>query len=205
MRWIDGCGWMAIVAGLLLVGCTGIPMRSEAPSGGALSTGERAVAEQTYRKALEQIRRGRQVDGEKALIGMTHHWPAFSGPFANLGLIYLRRGDVAKAAPMLEKAVVLTPGNGAAWNALGLVRRQKGDFKGAEQAYRRAIAAAPEDPDGHRNLGILYDLYLDRPKAALTAYRACQRLMGGQDKEMARWIAVTERRVSTQVAGRERR
>jgi len=194
---------MLACAVLLLTACAGTPTRTGEPIS-ALGKREGAIAEQSYKAAIDQMQQGRFAGAEKTLLEMTRRWPMLSGPYANLGLIYLRQGDPAKAEPVLSKAVAVNPKNGAAWNALGLVRRGKGDFEGAEQAYRQAISAAPESAEAHRNLGILYDLYLDRPKEALAEYRSCQRLTQDDDKALSQWIAVVEKRVKTGVAGRTR-
>lgn len=46
--------------------------------------------------------------------------------------------------PILEKAVALCPEHAAAWNNLGLVYEQEGQFDKAEQAYRQALEYRPD-------------------------------------------------------------
>ena len=59
----------------------------------------------------------------------------------------------------------------------------------ARAAYERAIAADPALADAECNLGILLDLYLDDPAAALPHYERYQALAGDADKRAAAWLA----------------
>ncbi|MGH8263721.1 MAG: hypothetical protein ACRET4_09590, partial [Steroidobacteraceae bacterium] len=45
-----------------------------------------------------------------------------------------------------------------------------------------------------RNLGVLYDLYLQMPGKALPLYQKYQELSGGADKQVAEWIKDVSRR-----------
>ncbi len=51
--------------------------------------------------------------------------------------------DVERA---LEGCVAAAPDNAKAWYDLGILRERRGDAAGAEQAFRRALAAKPDDP-----------------------------------------------------------
>lgn len=64
-----------------------------------------------------------------------------------------------RAIELYQRAVVLNPDFGAAWNNLGsaLARRAgEMDRLGAQQAYQRAASLLPTDPAPNRNLGTLY-------------------------------------------------
>ncbi|MFQ5633904.1 MAG: type IV pilus biogenesis/stability protein PilW [Gammaproteobacteria bacterium] len=71
-----------------------------------------------------------------------------------LGVGYLRQGDLQSAQAKLEKAVELDSDNVPAQRFLGLVYERLGDSRGAEKHYRRAVALAPGDPDALNSLGI---------------------------------------------------
>ena len=64
-----------------------------------------------------------------------------------LGVGYLREGNLEAAQSKLEKAVDQDPDLIAAHTALALVYERLGDIEGAEREYRRAIDMAPRDPD----------------------------------------------------------
>lgn len=71
-----------------------------------------------------------------------------------LGVGYLRQGDLKAAQGKLEKAVELDPDNVTAHRALGLVYEQLGDIDGAERYYRRAVSLAPNDPEALNSLAV---------------------------------------------------
>ena len=61
--------------------------------------------------------------------------------------------------------------------------------------YRKALAADEGHVNSHRNIAILYEIYLgDKPKA-LQHYRRYLELVGGEQREVTLWIADLERRV----------
>lgn len=84
-----------------------------------------------------------------------------------------------------------------AFNTEGIALRQQGDFGAAEQAYLAALAASEDDAAAHRNIGILYDLYLGMPDKAVFHYRRYQALTEPGNREVAGWIADLERRQLT--------
>lgn len=74
-------------------------------------------------------------------------------------------------------------------NQLGIAYRRAGRFADARAAYERAIAADPALADAECNLGILLDLYLDDPAAALPHYERYQALAGDADARVGAWLA----------------
>lgn len=74
-------------------------------------------------------------------------------------------------------------------NQLGIAYRKSGRFADARAAYERAIAADPALAEAECNLGILFDLYLDDPAAALPRYERAQALAADADAKVAAWLA----------------
>jgi len=74
-------------------------------------------------------------------------------------------------------------------NQLGIAYRKAGRFADARAAYERAIAADPTLADAECNLGILLDLYLDDPAAALPHYERYQSLAAEADPKVTAWVA----------------
>ena len=56
---------------------------------------------------------------------------------------YLKKGDPAAAADILEQVVETAPGFATAWFALAVIREQHGDGDGAVAAFRAASDADP--------------------------------------------------------------
>lgn len=71
-----------------------------------------------------------------------------------LGIGYLRQGDLRKAQAKLEKSIADDDTNATAFSALGLVYERLGDDAGAEEKYRRAVRLAPDNPDVLNSLAI---------------------------------------------------
>jgi Flp pilus assembly protein TadD len=70
----------------------------------------------------------------------------------------------------------------------------------AREAYEGAAMLDPADPLPALNLGVLLDLYLGDPAAALSEYKRYLALAGGLDTQVVSWV--TEVRVR---AGQEAR
>jgi predicted TPR repeat methyltransferase len=63
---------------------------------------------------------------------------------------YLKQGDPAAAAEVLEQVVETAPAFATAWFALAVIREQMGDQAGAVAAFEAASGADPEDYHGAR-------------------------------------------------------
>lgn len=74
-------------------------------------------------------------------------------------------------------------------NQLGIAYRRAGRFADARAAYERAIAADPTLVDAACNLGILLDLYLDDPAAALPHFERSLAPGADADPKLAAWVA----------------
>jgi tetratricopeptide (TPR) repeat protein len=145
-----------------------------------------------FNEALQMMREKRLQEAEAAFATLSIDAPQYSGPWANLGIIYAKSNRREQALAALSKATSLNDRNAVAWNWLGLVQRELGDRSKAEQAYLRALAVKPDYALPHLNLGILYDTYLSRPQDALAHYRQYQKLAGKEDLRIVAWIAEIE-------------
>jgi len=65
--------------------------------------------------------------------------------YNNLGAEALLDGDVQEARRLIEIASSIAPTFPKALNNLGVIRARTGDTAGAEEAYRRALAAEPDN------------------------------------------------------------
>ena len=146
-----------------------------------------------YAKALAALKANQLQDAETALlVSTTRDYPKDTGPHTNLGIVYARTNRRAQAKASFDRAVAIDDDNAIAWNWLGVIAREGGDYPGAERYYRRALEADSRYAAAHLNLGILYDQYLKRPAEALAAYRRYVNLIGKEDLRTAVWIAELE-------------
>ena len=170
-----------------------------------------ASVQRDYQSAIARMDANDDVAAASQFEEFLVSYPGYSAAYVNLAIIYeeLERPDDADA--MLEKAKDLIPGYVKALNQEGLIKRRRGDFQGAQQAWLEAVDSDPEFADGWYNLGVLYDIYLRDYPAAIQAYERYQELYideqlqpGGElaadivaepDKQVVGWIADVERRI----------
>jgi tetratricopeptide (TPR) repeat protein len=151
----------------------------------------RAISQ--FNQALALLAAGKNQDAELELKTLALGFPDYPAPHVNLGLLYLRNGQLPDAEKEFKAAVERGP-EPRALDGLGLVYRRTGRFPDAEKSYQAAIAADPTYAAAYRNLGVFYDLYLQSPERALPVYQKYQELSGGADKQVAEWIKDVTRR-----------
>lgn len=142
--------------------------------------------------ALEAEDLGR---AEGLLNRVTELQPELSGPWVNLGQVYLAGERAVEARAAFERAIAANPTNCAAYNQLGVLARQQGELGAAERSYLACIERNPDFPQVYLNLGILYELYLGRLPQALEAYRTYQSLVDMEDTRVKGWVLDLERRL----------
>ncbi len=75
---------------------------------------------------------------------------------SNLGLALYERGDLRRAAQVLERALELNAHYARTWNNLGLVYEAMAQYGRAESAYQQAIDIEAERAGFRANMGRLY-------------------------------------------------
>lgn len=154
----------------------------------------RAQAEQDYIMALGVMRNGKPKHALRLLTAFVKAYPHYSGPYANLGIIFQQMGEFEKAEASYKKSVELKPDNTVVYNRLGMLYREMGQFDKSELAYLNALKYDSSYAEAYVNLGILYDMYMHQPKKALLYYSRYQKMVDGRDEQVAIWIADLERR-----------
>ena len=159
---------------------TNAPLSSEIEE--QFNHGVRAMYDQNFDKA------------EEIFLKMTQSYPTLSGPFANLGSVLTTKKDYASAELAFMRALELNKQNPEIYNQLGLMYRQSGQFNKALEIYKQGLESTPENPNLLRNIGILLELYLGTPEAALEYY---QRYLETKpnDKQVQIWIADLSQRI----------
>ncbi len=191
---------------LLTVGCSGMTTTPQQQSDDGNTASRAAARPQAsdsknpkLSKALQSIHRlykkNRLKQAKQELQVLIEQHPRQTAPHIDLGIIQLDEAMPQAAEQSFHTALAIDGQSSAAHNLLGVALRMQGKFKQAEQAYRAALKQQPDYRLAHRNLGILYDLYLAKPEQALQHYRQYQTMPGGKDKEIENWIIELQRRV----------
>ena len=114
-------------------------------------------------------RAGNLAEAAKAYQRVTELQPDSARGYHMLGTVQQSAGDLTAALANYAKATQIRPA-ASTYSNVGTVLFWRGDFAGAADAYNRAIALAPHQPDLHANLGDAL-LKLGRRKEALQSYR----------------------------------
>jgi Flp pilus assembly protein TadD len=149
-----------------------------------------------FNEAVAAMQQKKWDQAEIALKQLTEKNPKLSGIYLNLGIVYRNKGDATKAASEFNRAITTNPKNLDAYNQWAVLKRESGDFLAAENLYQKALAVWPFYPEGHKNIAILYDLYLGKPEQALPHYLAYQQLLITPDKQVDSWVAELQRRLN---------
>lgn len=119
-----GSKWLAVLVPLVLSACGGMPLES----GDAVQT---PVSQQT---AVGEARRSAKAH-------------------TDLGMLYLREGQLSVALDEARKAVEADSSYPLAYNLHGLVQMYLDDNPAAEKSLSRALQLAPTDPEINNNFG----------------------------------------------------
>lgn len=153
------------------------------------------AAQQGINQARALFGQQQYAAAESTMQQVVAQWPKLSGAWLNLAKIQLKLEQVAAAEQSLQQAVAANENNVFAWNSLGVLLRDQGRFEEAREAYTNALTRWPDFAQAHRNLGILFDLYLHQPERALHHYREAKALEEEEDRVLAGWIVDLERRL----------
>ena len=116
-------------------------------------------------RAVAAHQRGVLQDAERDYRGVLAVSPSHPDAIHFLGLLLHQRGDSAAALPLMEKALILEPGNHQYRSNLAGVLNQIGRPGDAELLYKEALALKPDHLDSLINLALLYAAKGDHPQA----------------------------------------
>lgn len=204
--WLRRCsrmmpGGIAILLAALLVaaGCASGPRVDSPPPAAATGEAVGLVAAPEALTLFEQataiMASGDAAEAELRFKEFLLRYPQYPGAHVNLAIIHSGNGDDVSAQAEIDAALAIDPGFAPALNQQGLLFRKNGKFLEAEAAYLKAVTASPEYELAHYNLGVLYELYLQRLDEALQHFEDYQELVGG-DEQVEKWIADLRRRVA---------
>jgi tetratricopeptide (TPR) repeat protein len=91
---------------------------------------------------------------------------------AQIGFAGLPQDEtIAKAEPLIKKALGLNDRLGEAHTVFAIIQRNRTDFEGAEETYQRALELNPNDAKAYEGYGYLLLQVLGRPEEALIMHR----------------------------------
>lgn len=152
-------------------------------------------AQQNFADATRAMRNKQWAQAESLLQKVIAENNTLSGAHLNLGLVYRAQKEDKRAEQAFNNAITANHTNLDAYNQLAILQREAGNFTGAETNYKKALSLWPFHPDSHKNIAILYDLYMGKSAEALPHYEAYLQLLGGDDKQATSWIADLQRRL----------
>ncbi|HEX4611211.1 MAG TPA: tetratricopeptide repeat protein, partial [Urbifossiella sp.] len=160
----------------------------------ANSAAERVAGEQPPRAVWEQradlLRRRGDAAGAEAAATRARVAPLKTGKDYQLSAAgALAAGRYGEARDLFTKAVELTPGDYAAFIALGTAYDRLGRYVDAAGCYATAIALAPEVPWGYYSRGLAYLRLRDYAKARADLDRAAELAPGQSDTYLNRALA----------------
>ena len=123
-----------------------------------------------FAEALALHRSGRLAEAEARYRVVLDRDDSHVEALHHLGLISLERGDAGRALDLIGRALRQRPEDPILNNTLATARRRLGHRQAARTGYRRALAAAPDLPDGWGNLGALLG-ELDEAASSILAHR----------------------------------
>lgn len=150
---------------------------------------------QQFADATRAMRNKQWAQAEGLLQKITVANPKLSGAYLNLGLVYRAQQENKRAEQAFNDAIAANHTNLDAYNQLAILQRESGNFSAAESNYKKALSVWPYHAESHKNIAILYDLYLGKSAEALPHYEAYLQLVGGEDKQVKSWIADLQRRL----------
>lgn len=151
--------------------------------------------QQNFTDATRAMRNKQWTLAESLLQKVIAENSKLSGAYLNLGLVYRAQKENKRAEQAFNDAIAANHTNLDAYNQLAILQREAGNFSGAETNYKKALSLWPYHPDSHKNIAILYDLYMGKSAEALPHYEAYLQLRGGEDKQATSWIADLQRRL----------
>ncbi|HVQ30809.1 MAG TPA: tetratricopeptide repeat protein, partial [Vicinamibacteria bacterium] len=135
----------------------------EAPAGSGLGSGGGAVDAASLAAAVDRInaagalvKEGKLDEAQKAYEAMAVEMPAVPLIPYNLGFIYKKKGDPAKAEASFRKAAELDSKFPEAYNALAVALLEGGRKDEALAVLEKGVAAVPEDGRLQYSLGAFY-------------------------------------------------
>lgn len=117
-------------------------------------------------EAKKAIKKKDYKTAKSKLLVITGNDDSLAGPWVLMGEIAQEQKELEKAVEYYQKAIDINSENVNAYTGLAHVQRQMGKFNVAQNTLAEALRIWPDFPEAHLNIGVLYDVYLNKPVLA---------------------------------------
>lgn len=148
-----------------------------------------------FKQGVKAFKKKEYLKARRLFVNLTQIQKELSGPYLNLALIAEKQKQPEAAESYFQQATEVNKKNIYAYNQYAIFLRGQGRFQEAREQLEQALEIWPDYPDGHRNLGIILDLYLGEHQQALLHYKKYQSLLDKPDRLVKAWIVDLERRL----------
>lgn len=156
----------------LLVFSAGLLHGQQAPG----PSDESLAGKEQFQKGVEALKNGRLEEAEGVFLQVLAASPGDSGfVHHNLGIVYQRRGDHARAVEQFRKAIEWKQDDTAPHALLGVSLLALGKTQEAVQQLEKAVDLDPQNPDVRLQLAVACERTGDAPKV-VEQLRALRRL-----------------------------
>lgn len=154
-----------------------------------------------YNQGLMLLKKEQFAQAQAHWQSTSEQWPQYPGVWSNLAISQWHLEHYKEGLVSSEKALELNAEFCPAKKIKALLQKENGLFEDAISNYEQAAVCAPKDADIPYNIGIIYDLYLQDLRQALTYYSQAQELLSEKNETLAMWIADLQNRQPTRIAG----
>jgi tetratricopeptide (TPR) repeat protein len=103
-----------------------------------------------------------------------------------LARAYIKLDDLGEAIEALQNAIDLEPLDVHYHLTLAKAFAKHSEYAKAEEQYKRILSLDPSNIKTHKNLGLIFDFYLQDPQFALTHYQRYSELGGDESRILKR-------------------
>lgn len=201
-------GMVFLLAGAMLLGCSqtapNLPEIQAAAEQQLIAPQVNTVSPLTEEQQQQfllsqQLMNSQQYNEAKAaLAALSAQRNEFAAIWYNLALCHWHTADIAAAEHSLQQAIAAEPDFSHAYNLLGVISRQQGQFRQAERYWQQSIQHASDSKQplaaAHKNLAFLYELYLGLPQQAAEHYQQYYQLT--KDEQAKIWLALIQQQMA---------
>lgn len=180
---------------ILLGGCAAEPTSERASDSDSGPTAPTSSSKEIvlYRQGIKALYQNKLAQAELFFLKVIKLQPDLAGPWANLGLVYLRQNQIDKAMKNAQIALQKNPKMAQAHNLLGYIATKHGKIIQAKEHYIQAITYKQDYALAHYNLALLYDTYFQDLSHAIEHYEHYLKIVEYKDKITADWVEELKR------------